>query len=293
MNNLTDLLNQFVEFLNGQFVELSSREAEYQCMDLAYAWILFLRLPKATIQNTYAYEVYTKPKTISLEYFEFVPNTPDAFPIDGDVVVFKGGTAGHIAIGLSGSTKTKLLIFEQNNPLGTHAHIQERSYTNVLGWLRLKKLPTNEPELAWLKQMFQARGIDLTQPEGTVRGRVQEIFDGSDKYQEAVKQKDKAIADLAEARGDATKWEENYRAAANKIDGLQKEIEDLSKKVTDRDSEITALTNRVGVLEAQLDPEKVIVLTREDYARLTATKTLDKFKSGELLVEIFTRLFRR
>jgi hypothetical protein len=133
---MRDKLNLFVENTQGEFQEVSSKSAIYQCMDLAYEWIFCLGFPKATIQNLYAYEVFTKPKQITFDYFELIPNTPDGFPIDGDLVVWKGGEAGHIAIALSGSTKDRLLIYEQNNPLGTNPHIQERSYKNVLGWLR-------------------------------------------------------------------------------------------------------------------------------------------------------------
>lgn len=165
-------------------------------------------------------------------------------------------------------------------------------YPTVTGYCACTKVNTIDPTLPWLRQMYQVKSIDLSQPEGTVRGKVQEIFDGNDKYQEAIKLKDKALADLAEARGDATKWEENYNNASKQITELKKEIEDLNTKVSARDSEITTLQARVGALEKQLDPDKVIVVTREEYAKLTAKKTLDKFSSGELIQEIFKRLFK-
>jgi hypothetical protein len=141
---MIDKLNQFVANLNGQFVEVSSVSNEYQCMDLVYAWVFCLGYPKATIQHLYAYEVFTKPTDITYKYFDLIPNTPDFIPQDGDIGVFKGGVAGHIAICLGGGTTLKFRRFEQNNPLGTNASINERGYTNMLGVLRPKVFSSTE-----------------------------------------------------------------------------------------------------------------------------------------------------
>ena len=139
---MKEKLNQFISNLNGQFVEVSSKSAIYQCMDLAYLWVFCLGLPKATIQKGYAYEVWDKANDLTREYFDLIPNTIEAIPQEGDLVVWnnKYGPAGHIAIVVS-ATQAKMTVFEQNNPLGTNAHVQERSYTNVSGFLRPIKLP--------------------------------------------------------------------------------------------------------------------------------------------------------
>lgn len=141
---MRDKLNQFVANLNGQFVEVSSKSAIYQCMDLAYNWVFCLDYPKITIQHGNAYEVYTAPNDTTRQYFDIIPNTPDGIPQDGDLVVWSSsyGPAGHIAIALGGGTVNSFMCFEQNNPLGTNAHLQSRSYYRVLGWLRPKVFPT-------------------------------------------------------------------------------------------------------------------------------------------------------
>lgn len=82
---MEEKLNQFVDNLNGQFVEVSSKSAEYQCMDLAYLWVFCLGYPKATIQNQYAYQVYTNPKPITKEYFDIIPNTPEAIHLKMEI----------------------------------------------------------------------------------------------------------------------------------------------------------------------------------------------------------------
>ena len=142
---MTEKLNQFVSNLNGQFIELSSRENIYQCMDLVYAWIFCLGYPKATIQHLYAYEVFTKPSDLTYKYFDLIPNTPDFIPQDGDIGVFKGGVAGHIVVCLGGGTTSMFRRFEQNNPIGTNASINNRGYTNMLGVLRPKVFSSTKP----------------------------------------------------------------------------------------------------------------------------------------------------
>jgi len=42
---MRDKLNQFIDNLNGEFVEVSYNKAIYQCMDLAYNWV-FAQLSK-------------------------------------------------------------------------------------------------------------------------------------------------------------------------------------------------------------------------------------------------------
>jgi len=147
---MKDKFNQFVDNLNGQFVEVSYKKALYQCMDLVYNWAFCLGFPKATIQHLYAYQAYTNPIDLTKEYFDLIPNTPNAIPQDGDIVVWNktsSNIAGHIAIALSGGTTNSFMCFEQNNPLGTNAHIQSWRYTNVLGWLRPKKVESSQEVL--------------------------------------------------------------------------------------------------------------------------------------------------
>lgn len=157
---LTDKLNQFVANLNGQFVEVSYKDAIYQCMDLAYLWIFCLDYPKTTIQHQYAYEVFTKPTDLTYKYFDLIPNTPEFIPQDGDICVFKGGTAGHIAICLGGGTTSKFWRFEQNNPLGANASLNERGYTNMLGVLR--------PKVFTSTGLLMYRGYDIHNDESNM-----------------------------------------------------------------------------------------------------------------------------
>ena len=144
---MKDKLNQFILNLQGQFVEVSSREAIYQCMDLTYAWVFCLGYPKETIQNQYAYQVWTNPKDITRQYFDLLPNTATFIPQDGDIAVYDktaSNIAGHIGVALGGGTITQFRCFEQNYPVGTNALVRLRNYNTpkLLGVLRPKVFDT-------------------------------------------------------------------------------------------------------------------------------------------------------
>lgn len=144
---MKDKLNRFVENLQGQFVEVSYKEAIYQCMDLVYCWVYCLDYPKETIQNQYAYQVFKNPKPITKQYFDIIPNTETFIPQDGDIGVYNktaSNIAGHIVICLGGGTTSTFKRFEQNSPVGTNAHIGSGNYNNFLGVLRPKVF--NEPK---------------------------------------------------------------------------------------------------------------------------------------------------
>jgi len=178
---MKDKLNQFVDNTIGQFVEVSYKAAIYQCFDLAYAWIFSLGIPKATIQNGSAFEIYTKADNYTREYFEVIPNKLKTIPQGGDLVVWsnKYGKYGHVAIVIE-ATQTRMKVFEQNNPLGTNAHIQERTYTNVLGFLRPKNVVVPKvPQ--WLSTLLQERGLTIDN-EGDIRA----LFDRAKKYDDEV-----------------------------------------------------------------------------------------------------------
>lgn len=141
---MRDKLNQFILDIQGQFVEVSDRINIYQCMDLAFLWVLCLGYPKATIRHLFAYQVYTEPTDLTRQYFDLIPNTPDFIPQDGDITVFTGGTAGHIGIALGGGTISTFNNFEQNWPIGTNASVRARNYNTpkLIGVLRPKVFPT-------------------------------------------------------------------------------------------------------------------------------------------------------
>lgn len=134
----------FSIFYNNQKnhrVELSSTEAIYQCMDLAYEWVFINNIPKVAIQQAIAKDVYLKPNDVTRKYFDLIKNTPDFIPKTGDLVVFNGPTkAGHIAIATGEGDLLKFKSFDQNWGLDLRPRIVTHNYDNpkLLGVLRIK-----------------------------------------------------------------------------------------------------------------------------------------------------------
>ena len=188
-------------------------------------------------------------------------------------------TAAHVHLTTKpGKWDGKVFIHEDYNN-GYKGAVDPQQFFDELGAIMEDDMPQ------WLNGLLQENGISLDSAEG----RIREIFDQSKRYELAQKERDKALRDLAEARGDATKFEENYITAQKENKRLADEIDELKRSVASRDTQVTALEARVLTLEGQLNPEKVLVITREEYARLTAKKQLDKFTKWELVQEIVKR----
>lgn len=140
---LKEKLNQFILNTQGNFQEVSYKDAIYQCMDLAYEWVFCLGYPKETIQHQYAYQVYTSPTALTRQYFDLLPNTSTFIPQDGDIAVYDktaSNIAGHIGVALGGGTVNQFKCYEQNYPVGTCPAVRARDYNTpkLLGVLRPK-----------------------------------------------------------------------------------------------------------------------------------------------------------
>ena len=170
-------LNQFISNFNGQFVEVSDETNKNQCMDLVYSWVFCLDIPKSTIQHLHAYEVYTKATNFTRNYFDIIENKLETIPQAGDIAVWK---PDHIALVIEATQKT-MKVFEQNDPLGTNAHIQDRkSYTGVLGFLRPKEVVIpSAPQ--WLETLLQEQSLTIKN-----ESEIRQIFDKAKKADEEV-----------------------------------------------------------------------------------------------------------
>jgi hypothetical protein len=262
---MKDKLNRFIDNTIGQFIEVSSASALYQCFDLCYFWVFCLDFPKATIQHQYAYEVYTQANEFTRQYFDIIPNTPEAVPQEGDLVVWNKtatNTAGHIGIAIDGTT-SKFKVFEQNAPTGTNAHIQERNYTNVLGFLR-PKVQTAGGVPQWLTVLLQEKGLSLDR-EGEFRA----FWDKAKKYdddirglQEQIKSVNEALADRArevslltedkqKISDKVVETEELLNKARVERDKAVGDAERLAIQIKTLQEEINSLNRRVDELEGE------------------------------------------
>ena len=241
-------LNQFVSNLNGQFVEVSYRPATYQCFDLVYAWVFCLDVPKATIQHGSAFEIWTKASSLTREHFDLIENKLETIPEAGDLVVWsdKYGKYGHVAIVIS-ATQARMKVFEQNNPLGTNAHIQDRSYTNVSGFLRKKDEISEEDKIGDLTDSLQSCNTDLAKKAKEVAQLTVEL--------ETQERDNKDLAtQLHEARTERDKkaWEVDQLTAKNKT--LAEEVAKLKDKVV-------GLKEDYKVLKTELVQSQARILT--------------------------------
>lgn len=142
---MKDKFNAFFSKWNGKPCEVNDPSNINQCMDLAYAWLDALNIPRDTIRHLYASEIYTKPNDLTVKYFELVPNTALAVPKVGDIVVFKGGTAGHVSVANGIGDTSTFQTFDQNwnttsDDYNNKCMLITHVYDNVLGFLRFRSI---------------------------------------------------------------------------------------------------------------------------------------------------------
>ncbi len=158
------LENQFAKFVatyNGKSVEANDPTNKFQCYDLAYAWLEAIGIPKSAINgHLYAYEIFTKPTSETLKYFDLIKNGLFNAPETGDLVVTgtRVGTAGHISIAAEKGKLMTYLSFDQNWDTAHYnlgkdpktgllipysrlvTHYYDLRSGGTLGWLRPKDL---------------------------------------------------------------------------------------------------------------------------------------------------------
>lgn len=144
-----ELRSKFDKFLtenNGKFIKVLPNNLNPQCFDLAVAWTDLLGVPHYPNQPSpfpyvNAYEIFTKPNSVSSQYFDFIPNSPTAVPQKGDIIVWDknlNGGIGHVAVATGNGTVSSFESYDQNWVVGSFSKLIQHSYNYVLGWLRLK-----------------------------------------------------------------------------------------------------------------------------------------------------------
>lgn len=133
--------DEFFTANNGKSVETEDPTNLYQCMDLAFAWCDAMGVPRETIRHLNAFEVWTQPIDITLQYFDFIPNTPMGAPKAGDLVIFNQGVgpSGHISIATGNGDPKGFTSFDQNWNGVASAQLVNHIYTDVYGWLHKKE----------------------------------------------------------------------------------------------------------------------------------------------------------
>lgn len=135
--------NLFEIYVLGQGIEVSSKDAPFQCMDLAYLWALYNGVPKVAIQHGTAKEVFKTPNVVTRHYFEIIKNTPTFVPREGDLGIFDGTSnnpSGHIVVHTKKADTNKFESLDQNWGGKKFVTLVTHNYKNYLGVLRLKNV---------------------------------------------------------------------------------------------------------------------------------------------------------
>ena len=181
----------------GKPVEVSDPSNAFQCMDWAFQFCDELGIPRETIRHLYAFQSWTIPNDLTLQYFDYIPNTPNGIPVLGDVLVFSTGVgpAGHIAV-VQKADINNVTSMDQNWNGHSYCEYIQHPYDNILGWLRPYVLhPVVAPDCSverkeadtnWNMsiQVFSALGIDLNplDKQGSVDRALVKIKDLQDHY---------------------------------------------------------------------------------------------------------------
>src|SRR3990167_1191143 len=114
-----------------------------QCVDLIRFYLVeVLGILNSSIKSVVgAKDMFEKYDTlVDKSVFDRVPNTPTGIPKEGDIVLWgatSGNPYGHVALFIEGNAN-KFNSFDQNYPVGTPCHVQNHTYSKVLGWLHFK-----------------------------------------------------------------------------------------------------------------------------------------------------------
>lgn len=146
-------LQELLEQYNGRYLDFDGKYGG-QCVDLYRfycAEVLHIPQSPPVVGAKDIWGSYLK------EYFTAISNTPDGVPTEGDIVIWGNGTYGHVAIFIEGNVN-RFKSFDQNMPLKSPCHVQEHTYSGVIGWLHPI---SNHPN----QMIDEYSGLDLTNIE--------------------------------------------------------------------------------------------------------------------------------
>lgn len=126
---------------NSQPVEAEDPSNKDQCMDWAFKYCDELGIPRETIRHLRAFEAWTIPNDLTLQYFDYIPNTANGVPKLGSIAIFdnKVGPSGHISV-VQKADVNSVVSLDQNWNGHSYCEYISHPYDNILGWLYPKSL---------------------------------------------------------------------------------------------------------------------------------------------------------
>jgi hypothetical protein len=253
----------FTEFLakyNGKYVEVAgSPGAENQCVDLSNAYIRdVLGLPIIEWTNAIDFPSKADPSK-----YDYIKNTPTGVPQEGDIMIWGGTSYGHIGVFVEGDANT-FRSFDQNYPLGSPAHIQGHTYSNVLGWLRPKQIveeQTCQQELEkvrlerdanWTKFISVCEALGVGANVDVAVAEAKKLVELEDQYN----QKDKQLTEAQTKIDDLGNKLVNLSFAQTELvadnEALKSKVVDYEKRIEEQGIEIGSLSSAIEELKKQV-----------------------------------------
>lgn len=247
-------LQDYFEALVGQFLEVAGTTARNQCVDSVNFYIKFV-LRQQPIEWTNARDF---PEKADKAIYDWIENTPEGTPQEGDIVVWGGNQYGHIGVVFGNEATTqKFWSFDQNYPTGSACRVIEHTYYNVRGWLRPKVKPQSSDQ-AVIDQLRAERDTNWNLYQGERQAKID--------LEDALDKKNKVNEELSR---------ENETLKGT-VDSLTKEKDSLS-------TSLQSLRNSLDSTKVELQVCTGLMANR---------KTLDQYKTHELFGEIVNRLIR-
>lgn len=222
------ILDQFILENNNKPLEVYDPSNKNQCVDLVLGWLKKLGLGNLIpLGIVNAYQLYN-PSTPALKaHFDIITNSPTAVPQAGDIVVWSSayGPAGHTAVATGKGDTKSFEAFSQNDPTGKPCILKTYTYAKVLGWLRPKVLPVEQPDMS--------------------------------------DQDKKDIESMNNLRAYNNVWYESkyiiadYEARVAEIRLLQNEVSSLNKRINELEGDISLSADSIESLEMELNTIQV------------------------------------
>lgn len=257
--------DQFVEKYLGKKIDFDNAYAG-QCVDLFRQYVqevLGFPQPKGVSGAKDFWLNFDTDPNLKNNYTK-IPNTPDAVPQKGDVMLWNGkagGGFGHVSIFLTGDVNS-FTSFDQNWPTLSVCTKTVHDYKNVSGWLRpLQVTPPTEKtytQAEWKIErdarnenwnLYRAQLIKTDEISNQLKITQQQLSQEQDHHTKDLE----SIAVILDVKSDmatilpAINTAITFEDKANEYQGLLKDEQDK------RAQDLIAWEKRLGDLQKQLD----------------------------------------
>lgn len=241
-------LNEFIQKWNGKKNDYDGAY-ENQCTDICKQWLSDLGY---TVTGAWG-NGKDWDKNGSRPDLQWIANTPTGVPKEGDIMVFGGGSYGHVSIFIDGNTSS-FRSFDQNWPSGKlePCGIFTHKYTGTIyvkGWLRpLKYNPTPQVDPK------DARIAELT-------GQINDLVSQRENWNRERDALSDRIRNIEAQIGVLT---EHLKDSQEANDGLKTRIKDLETELAKKPKQVIEYVNQYIEVPKEVEKEVIKKLSDKD-----------------------------